>query len=126
MREPAFWHRPASLSSYLLLPVSALYGAIAASRMTQPGFDVGIPVLCIGNYHVGGAGKTTSLLVEYHRPTPLLQPLTFDIDRTVDETRITSRARLLRGEQPLCTATMLAVAGDRARLSAVSPRRSPL
>jgi tetraacyldisaccharide 4'-kinase len=28
----------------------------------QSGFDVGIPVFCIGNYHVGGAGKTPATL----------------------------------------------------------------
>ena len=25
-------------------------------------FDAGIPVLCVGNYHVGGAGKTPTVL----------------------------------------------------------------
>jgi tetraacyldisaccharide 4'-kinase len=44
------------------MPLAALYGAIAAGRLTRPGFDVGIPVLCIGNYHVGGAGKTPATL----------------------------------------------------------------
>jgi tetraacyldisaccharide 4'-kinase len=44
------------------MPLGALYGAVAAGRMMQPGFDVGIPVLCIGNYHVGGAGKTPATL----------------------------------------------------------------
>ena len=48
--------------SRLLMPLGALYGAVATSRMMQPGFDVGIPVLCIGNYHVGGAGKTPATL----------------------------------------------------------------
>jgi tetraacyldisaccharide 4'-kinase len=62
MREPAFWYRPSSLLSRLLWPLGALYGAVAASRLTQPGFDVGIPVLCVGNYHVGGAGKTPATL----------------------------------------------------------------
>ncbi|HEX4015592.1 MAG TPA: hypothetical protein VHX15_02560 [Frankiaceae bacterium] len=86
---------------------------------------------CVIQHHncdVGVAGKTTSLLVEYHRPTPLFEPLIFDIDREADDTRITSRARLLRSERPdkpLCSATMKAVAGDRARLSPVSPRRDP-
>jgi tetraacyldisaccharide 4'-kinase len=62
VREPAFWHRPSSLLSGLLAPLGALYGAVAAGRMMQSGFDVGIPVLCIGNYHVGGAGKTPATL----------------------------------------------------------------
>jgi tetraacyldisaccharide 4'-kinase len=62
MREPAFWHRPASWSSRLLMPLGALYGAVAGRRMQRPGFDAGIPVLCVGNYHTGGAGKTPSVL----------------------------------------------------------------
>ncbi len=62
MREPAFWHRPRSLKSHLLRPLGALYGAVAARRMMRDGFDAGIPVLCIGNYHVGGAGKTPTVL----------------------------------------------------------------
>ncbi len=62
MHEPAFWHRPSSLTSRLLTPLGALYGAIAARRMARKGFDAGIPVLCVGNYHVGGAGKTPTVL----------------------------------------------------------------
>jgi tetraacyldisaccharide 4'-kinase len=42
--------------------LGALYGAIAARRMASQGFDAGIPVLCVGNYHVGGAGKTPTVL----------------------------------------------------------------
>jgi tetraacyldisaccharide 4'-kinase len=62
MREPGFWHRPSSLVSLLLLPLGALYGAVAARRLQREGFDAGIPVLCVGNYHVGGAGKTPMVL----------------------------------------------------------------
>jgi tetraacyldisaccharide 4'-kinase len=62
MREPAFWHAPASWKSHLLRPIGALYGAIAAQRLRRRGFDAGIPVLCVGNYHVGGAGKTPTVL----------------------------------------------------------------
>jgi tetraacyldisaccharide 4'-kinase len=62
MREPAFWYRPRSFKSHLLRPLGALYGAITERRMMRKGFDAGIPVLCVGNYHVGGAGKTPSVL----------------------------------------------------------------
>ena len=62
MREPAFWYRPRSPKSHLLSPLGALYGAITARRMARKGFDAGIPVLCVGNYHVGGAGKTPTVL----------------------------------------------------------------
>jgi tetraacyldisaccharide 4'-kinase len=62
MREPGFWHGPASLNSHLLKPLAALYGAIAAKRLRRKGLNAGIPVLCVGNYHVGGAGKTPTVL----------------------------------------------------------------
>ena len=62
MHEPAFWYRPSSLMSLLLSPLAAIYGAVAASRMRRKGFDAGIPVFCVGNYHVGGAGKTPMVL----------------------------------------------------------------
>ena len=62
MREPGFWHGPSSLKSHLLRPLGALYGAIAAKRLQREGLGVGIPVLCVGNYHVGGAGKTPTVL----------------------------------------------------------------
>ena len=62
MREPAFWHRPPSWMSYVLFPLGAVYGAIAALRMQQKGLDAGIPVFCVGNYHMGGAGKTPTVL----------------------------------------------------------------
>lgn len=76
------------------------------------------------NCDVGVAGKTTSLLVEYRRPTPLAVPLRFTIDRDETDRRIDSRAELLHGDDLLCTATMAAVAGDRSRLPLVPPRRS--
>ncbi len=62
MREPGFWHGPLSWKSHLLRPLGALYGAIAAKRLQRKGMDAGIPVLCVGNYHVGGAGKTPTVL----------------------------------------------------------------
>jgi tetraacyldisaccharide 4'-kinase len=62
MHEPAFWYRPSSWISRLLMPPAALYGAVAGRRLQRRGFDAGIPVLCVGNYHVGGAGKTPAVL----------------------------------------------------------------
>jgi tetraacyldisaccharide 4'-kinase len=62
MREPGFWYRPTSWKSHVLRPLGALYGAIAAQRLKHKGIDAGIPVLCVGNYHGGGAGKTPTVL----------------------------------------------------------------
>ena len=61
MHEPAFWYRPPSLISLMLSPLAAVYGAIAGSRLQRKGFGAGIPVICVGNYHLGGAGKTPTV-----------------------------------------------------------------
>jgi tetraacyldisaccharide 4'-kinase len=66
MHEPAFWYRSSSWMSRLLLPLAAIYGAIAGHRLQREGFDAGIPVLCVGNYHLGGAGKTPTVLALAH------------------------------------------------------------
>jgi tetraacyldisaccharide 4'-kinase len=62
VREPTFWYRQPSLLSRLLMPLGAIYGQIATLRMQGGGFDAGIPVICVGNYHTGGAGKTPTVL----------------------------------------------------------------
>jgi len=62
MHEPAFWYRPSSWMSRFLMPLGAIYGVVAGHRLQREGFDAGIPVLCVGNYHVGGAGKTPTVL----------------------------------------------------------------
>jgi tetraacyldisaccharide 4'-kinase len=62
MRPPSFWWRQASLAAALLAPFGALYGAVAARRLRVAGRAVGIPVVCIGNLDLGGAGKTPTAL----------------------------------------------------------------
>jgi tetraacyldisaccharide 4'-kinase len=62
MREPAFWWRAPAAVAGLLAPLAALYGAVAARRLSQRGRSVGRPVICIGNPTVGGAGKTPTAL----------------------------------------------------------------
>ncbi len=64
MRDPAFWWRQASLRAGLLAPAAACYGAIAARRMARGGAHVDVPIVCVGNFTLGGAGKTpTAILV---------------------------------------------------------------
>jgi hypothetical protein len=75
------------------------------------------------NCDVGSAGKTMSMLVEYRRPTPLLIPLRFEIDRDLEASKIVSQARLYDDEVLLCSATVTAVAGDPSALPEVSQRR---
>ena len=63
MREPAFWYRPRSSKSHLLRPLGrALWRRSPRAACARKGFDAGIPVICVGNYHVGGAGKTPTVL----------------------------------------------------------------
>lgn len=62
MREPAFWWRKAGLAAGLLAPLGAAYGAIAARRMAQHGAHAGVPVICVGNFTLGGAGKTPTAI----------------------------------------------------------------
>lgn len=63
MRAPGFWWRsPPSALARLLQPLGALYGAMTLRRMRRPGAEVGIPVICVGNFVAGGAGKTPTTL----------------------------------------------------------------
>jgi hypothetical protein len=82
---------------------------------------------CVVQHHnceLGVAGKTTALALRYRRPTPLQTALTFTIDRTTTEGRLRSEARLSADERVLCEASVDAIAGDRAALPEVSPRRT--
>ncbi|HXZ22885.1 MAG TPA: tetraacyldisaccharide 4'-kinase [Pseudolabrys sp.] len=63
MREPAFWWRNPGLAAALLNPLGLAYGALAARRMTKKGTQAGVPVLCVGNFTVGGAGKTPTAMM---------------------------------------------------------------
>jgi tetraacyldisaccharide 4'-kinase len=62
VREPAFWWRKPGLASALLAPVAATYAAVAANRMTRSGVRVAVPVLCVGNFTLGGSGKTPAVM----------------------------------------------------------------
>jgi tetraacyldisaccharide 4'-kinase len=62
MREPAFWWHKPGFAAGLLAPLAAGYGIIAARRMARPGTRAKLPVLCVGNFTVGGAGKTPTVM----------------------------------------------------------------
>ncbi len=62
MREPAFWWHRAGLAAALLAPIAAFYGAIAARRMAKVGARATLPLLCVGNFTLGGAGKTPAAM----------------------------------------------------------------
>jgi tetraacyldisaccharide 4'-kinase len=63
MREPPFWWWPdGGIAAAMLAPLAAVYGAVAARRLAQRGARAGVPVVCVGNPTVGGAGKTPTAL----------------------------------------------------------------
>jgi tetraacyldisaccharide 4'-kinase len=75
MRDPAFWWTEHSAAATVLSPLGACYGAIAARNMARPGRKAPVPVICVGNFTLGGAGKTPTaialgrlLLESGHRP----------------------------------------------------------
>lgn len=69
MRAPAFWQgigpdsRP-DWRARCLWPLSLAYGAVARSRFDRPpSCRASVPVICIGNPTVGGAGKTPAAIL---------------------------------------------------------------
>lgn len=60
MRAPDFWQAgPTAAIGHLLSPLGALYGAMTTFRATRsPGWTAPVPVICVGNLVMGGAGKT--------------------------------------------------------------------
>ena len=66
MRDPAFWWHKPGLAAGLLAPLATAYGAIAARRMAGPGARAALPVLCVGNFTLGGAGKTPTVMMLAH------------------------------------------------------------
>lgn len=64
MRAPEFWHAPdGGLAASLLAPLGSAYGVVARLRSwgTTP-WKAPVPILCVGNLTVGGAGKTPTVL----------------------------------------------------------------
>ncbi|MDJ0613430.1 MAG: tetraacyldisaccharide 4'-kinase [Rhizobiaceae bacterium] len=65
---PPFWWRNPGWLALLAAPVGFVYGRIAAARMErQPTYAAKVPVICVGNFVVGGGGKTPTvqLLLKY-------------------------------------------------------------
>jgi tetraacyldisaccharide 4'-kinase len=63
VRTPGFWaaRKPTALAR-LLQPIGAIYGSVTARRMRRDGARVGAPVVCVGNFVAGGAGKTPAAI----------------------------------------------------------------
>lgn len=63
MKAPDFWRGPhPNWIARALQPIGAVYGAATAARMARPGARVSAPVICVGNFVAGGAGKTPTAL----------------------------------------------------------------
>ncbi|WP_316861560.1 tetraacyldisaccharide 4'-kinase [uncultured Cohaesibacter sp.] len=62
MKAPEFWNERSTLA-WLLYPVSLIYGRFSLQRMNRKvRYKAHIPVLCVGNLVMGGAGKTPTAL----------------------------------------------------------------
>ncbi len=61
-QAPEFWWRGRSLPGMALAPLGAIYGQLSGRRMMRAGTSTGVPVICVGNLVVGGAGKTPTAL----------------------------------------------------------------
>lgn len=60
---PPFWWEKSGWQAWALSPFSFLYGRIAGRRMkVAKRASVPVPVICIGNFTVGGAGKTPTAI----------------------------------------------------------------
>ncbi|WJH39127.1 tetraacyldisaccharide 4'-kinase [Aliirhizobium terrae] len=60
---PPFWWEKADWRAFALSPISAIYGKVAGRRMrTAKRASAPVPVICIGNFTVGGAGKTPTAI----------------------------------------------------------------
>src|SRR5947208_7356866 len=62
MHAPGFWWTKPGAAAALMSPFAAAFGAVAARRLAQSGARAGVPVVCVGNPTIGGAGKTPSAL----------------------------------------------------------------
>ncbi len=60
---PPFWWTKPGLRAWLLWPASFLYGRVARYRMNHgKRAAIPVPVVCVGNFTVGGAGKTPTAM----------------------------------------------------------------
>ena len=60
---PPFWWQKPGWQAVFLSPFSWIYGRVSARRMELPASEfVSVPVICVGNFVAGGAGKTPTVL----------------------------------------------------------------
>ncbi len=60
---PTFWYDSPGLAAWALSPAALAYGAVTGRRMVaKPTYAAIVPVICIGNFIAGGAGKTPTAI----------------------------------------------------------------
>ncbi|MBV8793036.1 MAG: tetraacyldisaccharide 4'-kinase [Pseudolabrys sp.] len=63
MREPSFWwQRDSGWPAAALSPLASIYGVISGARMARTGTRAPVPVICVGNFTLGGSGKTPTAM----------------------------------------------------------------
>lgn len=62
MRAPGFWWKAPGLAAAALAPFAAIYGIVAGARLRRHGSRARVPVICVGDPTVGGAGKTPTAI----------------------------------------------------------------
>jgi tetraacyldisaccharide 4'-kinase len=109
MREPEFWWRGDGAAARLLAPAGAAYGFVAARRMAQTGWRAAVPVLCVGNFTVGGSGKTPTaiaaaqLLIKAGRRRPFFLSRGYG-GRLAGPVRVDTQRADAVGDEPLLLA----------------------
>jgi tetraacyldisaccharide 4'-kinase len=121
---PPFWWEPADWRGRLLRPASWIYGRVATNRLKNgPREKLDVPVFCVGNFTVGGSGKTPVVIAIAEaaralgqRPGILSRGYGADIKgaRLVDAAHDSAQSA---GDEPLLLArhTPVAVGPDRVR-----------
>ena len=64
LEAPVWWYRKRGALASALAPLGRLYGRLAEARFARAApYCSRIPVICIGNFTVGGGGKTPTAIL---------------------------------------------------------------
>jgi tetraacyldisaccharide 4'-kinase len=118
---PPFWWEKADWRAFALAPISAIYGKVAGRRMrTAERASAPVPVICVGNFTVGGAGKTPTAIALAraakamgHRPGFLSRGYGGSLDVTMLVDRSHHRADAVGDEALLLAAETMTVISRR-------------